>query len=159
MNTRPPRTEGFSLIGILIVLAVVLVVALAVTKQYSGLGARDPATGVPLNEISTLDQARQQRTLSDMQAIATANAAIYAETGAYASSLADLESRRLLVKVPKDGWGNDWTYEVGRNSYTLTSLGADGAPGPKPPAAWRGGSWEVDLILTNGQFTQAPSRR
>ena len=53
-------------------------------------------------------------------------------------------------------WGNAWGY-AGGATYTLTSLGSDGAVGPVPPTPWISDPASANLILTDGQFIQAPT--
>ncbi len=50
----------------------------------------------------------------------------YPETG---SGLQVLVSERMLDKVPKDGWSNDFVYLNEGSKYKIVSYGADGAPG------------------------------
>ena len=114
----------------------------------------------PEQLVEQRDQGWQRRTMADMRNMATANATIRIDTGRYAQSLAELaEKGYLLVVPPTDGWGNVWVYTTGADTYTITSLGSDGAGGPAPPANWVREPDDPDIILTNGQFTQAPTGR
>jgi hypothetical protein len=82
------------------------------------------------------------------------------DTGAYPQELSELHDGGYLALVPAtDGWRNAWVYETEEDGYTLTSLGADGRPGPAPPSPWISGAYDCDLVLTNGQITQGPSGR
>ncbi len=98
--------------------------------------------------------------MADMRNMATANGRMRIDTGRYAQSLSQLaENGYLQVVPPTDGWGNAWVYSTGGDTYTITSLGSDGARGPAPPPDWVGEPDDPDIILTNGQFTQAPMER
>jgi hypothetical protein len=107
-----------------------------------------------------LDETRRQRTLADMRAIRDAIRLMQADTGAPPSSFAALEAGGYLASVPaNDGWGNPFVYVAGRTEYEITSLGSDGRAGPAAPQPWISGSYACDLVLHNGEFTQAPSGR
>jgi len=114
----------------------------------------------PEELVEKRDQGWQRRTMADMRNMATANATMRIDTGRYAQSLAELaENGYMRVVPPTDGWGNAWLYTTGADTYTITSLGSDGARGPAPPPNWVRGPDDPDIILTNGQFTQAPTGR
>ena len=140
MNFR--REEGgFSLIELLIVVAIIGIIATIAVPQL----------------LDAVDRGRQRRTMGDMRNIATANGTFRVDTGAYAAALvADLQPNYMQVVPTNDAWAGAWTY-AGGATYTLTSLGADGAAGPAPPAPWVNDPYEPDLVLQNGQFTQAPT--
>jgi type II secretory pathway pseudopilin PulG len=147
--------RGASLIVLLLVLAIVGLSAWLVLSRYVG-GSVDALAGAGM----PLDETRQQRTITDMRTIGQAIALMRADSGAYPANLADLEASGFLARVPAvDGWGNAWSYTAGPNGFTLVSLGEDGRAGPAPPQPWTGGSHACDLVMTNGQFTQAPSER
>ena len=110
--------------------------------------------------VEERDQGWQRRTMADMRNMATANATMRIDTGRYAQRLAELaEKGYMQVVPPTDGWGNAWVYTTAADTYTITSLGSDGARGPAPPANWVREPDDPDIILTNGQFTQAPAGR
>jgi hypothetical protein len=82
------------------------------------------------------------------------------DTGKLPLALSDLTAGGYLASVPAvDGWGNAWVYSNEGSSFSLRSLGSDGRAGPAAPDSWTRGSYACDLILTNGQFTQAPGGR
>ncbi len=114
----------------------------------------------PEELVEKRDQGWQRRTMADMRNMATANATMRIDTGRYARSLAELaENGYMRVVPPTDGWGNAWAYSTEADTYTITSWGSDGAPGPAPPVDWVGEPDDPDIILMNGQFTQAPMGR
>ena len=109
---------------------------------------------------ASMDRSRQQRTMSDMQVIGRALALMQVDTGDYPQELAELERGGYLTMVPgTDAWGNSWAYSPGPEGYTLTSLGADGHPGPPPPSPWVAGAYDCDLVLSNGEITRGPTGR
>ncbi len=64
---------------------------------------------------------------------------------------------RLEEPILNDAWGNAFMYTTGADTYTLSSMGSDGAMGPAPPAIWAFGDAEdVDIVMTDGIFNQAP---
>lgn len=116
---------------------------------------------LPFSQLTTaVDRGRQRRTMADMRNIATANGTMRVDTGRYASSLAELaEGGYMQVVPPTDAWGTPWNYVASRETYTLTSLGSDGAAGPAPPRSWPDAPYDPDIVLRNGQFIQAPTGR
>ena len=147
--------RGTSLIAIVLGLGILGLSAGLVISRYANNSVEALAgSGAPL------DETRRQRTITDMRAIGQAIALMRADRGAYPENLAELETAGFFVRVPAiDGWGNAWNYSTGPNGFTLVSLGEDGRAGPPPPQPWTGGSHACDLVMTNGQFTQAPGAR
>jgi len=138
------------------------VAALAIFATACGRGEiRSDQVPTPLDEqLSAAHRSRQRSTMADMRNIATANAVMRLDTGGYAQSLAELvEKNYMRVVAPTDAWGTAWAYSTGADTYTLTSLGSDGAPGPAPPRVWLDEPYDPDIVLTDGQFTQAPTGR
>jgi hypothetical protein len=123
--------------------------------------AQPMGSSSPLQRLlGAADRGRQRRTMADMRNIATANGTMRVDTGRYAQNLAELvENEYLRVALPTDGWGNAWVYMTGADTYTLISLGSDGAAGPAPPSVWLDEPYDPDIVLTDGQFTQAPTGR
>ena len=149
--------RGAALIGLLLALVISGFLAWYVLNTY--LGSSAEPSGAEIGLSSPMDHTSQQRTISDMQAIGRAITMAFADTGEYPANLAKLQERGYFVRVPAaDAWGGAWTYTTGRDGYQLVSLGADGRAGPAPPSPWTSGSYESDLILKNGQLTQAPGR-
>jgi type II secretory pathway pseudopilin PulG len=147
--------RGISLIGILLVLALVCFAAWYVIGRTATSGV-----GVLADAGAPLDETKRQRTLVDMHAIGRANDLMRADTGRYAPTLAALESGGYMEKVPPaDGWGTAWIYATGARGFTLTSLGSDGRPGPEAPSPWTAWAYPCDLVMENGQLTQAPTGR
>lgn len=158
-STADQRPEsGSSLIVLIVAIVVIGLAAWIVMSRMQQ--SSDFAGSEGLGVAAPTDQARQQRTISDMQVIGRAVSLMRADTGAHPQTLVELERGRYLALVPStDAWGNAWVYEAGEDGYTLASLGADGRPGPAPPVPWTTGAYDCDLVLINGQVTQGPSGR
>ena len=136
------REKGFSLIELLIVVAIIGIIAAIAVPQL----------------MNAMDRGRQRRSMADMRNIATANGTMRVDTGAYAAALADLSVQGYMQVTPaNDGWGNAYGYVVGADTYTITSLGSDGAAGPAAPVPWINDPYDPDISLTDGQFVQAPT--
>ena len=120
----------------------------------SAVRVRTPADFAELS-----DEMAQRYTMLEMLRVAAANAAARIDTGDYAASLTGLARAGYLeTAIDNDAWGNAFVYTTGADTYTITSLGSDGAAGPGPPPVF----WElgeaagVDIMLTDGVFTQNP---
>ena len=94
--------------------------------------------GAPIQMLmARAHRGRQRSTMADMLNIASANGTMRVDTGRYASSLQELQENGYLEAAPaEDGWGNAWVYSTGADTYTIFSLGSDGAAGPAAPAPW-----------------------
>ncbi len=150
-----PNERGASLIVLLLAFVILgLGLWLLISRTAENRVDAFAAAGVPL------DETRRQRTLADMRAIGQANELMRADTGSYAATLAGLEAGQYLASVPStDAWGNPWVYARENGGFRLTSLGADGMPGPSPPLPWTMGAYACDLIMRSGQMVQAPAAR
>jgi general secretion pathway protein G len=141
------ESPGFSLLELLVVVAIIGIVATIATPHL----------------MDALDRGRQRRTMADMRSIATANGMYRVDRGCYADVLVHFEGIETtdtvyLQSVPlKDAWGTPFVYSSGGTSFALTSLGSDGVAGPAAPANWMNAPYEPDLKMTNGLFTQAPT--
>lgn len=117
------RQQGFTLIEILVVMAIISMLAIMVApnifNQQAG-AKRDAA----LSQISTLEAALDTHRL---------------DVGEYPDSLEGLMENDsdsaawngpyLRRAVPQDPWGNDYVYEGSSREFTLISYGADGQRG------------------------------
>lgn len=122
-NKQEHRQSGFTLIEILVVMAIISMLAIMVApnifNQQAG-AMRD----VTLSQISTLEAALDTYRL---------------DVGEYPDSLEGLmtnDSGRaswngpyLRRAVPQDPWDNDYVYDGGGRQFTLVSYGADGERG------------------------------
>ena len=123
LNTRLQRSDGFTLIEILVVMAIIAMLSVMVApnlfRQQAG-AMRD----VALTEISTLEAALDIYRL---------------DVGEYPDSLdglmeddtdrASWNGPYLRRAVPTDPWDNDYVYESSGREFTLISYGADGSSG------------------------------
>lgn len=136
------HTEGgFSLIELLIVILVIGILAAIAVPQL----------------LEAAERARQRRTMGDMHSLVSANATYYIDQNDYSPDLPTLQATGYIeVLIANDGWGNAFVYATGADTYTLTSLGSDGAAGPAPPSPWINDPFEPDIIVVDGMFTQAP---
>ncbi len=137
------RDEGFSLIELLIVVAIIGIIAAIAVPQL----------------MNAMDRGRQRRSMADMRNIATANGTYRVDTSAYATTLAGLTPTYMQVTPVADGWGTNWGYvfNAGNDTYTITSLGSDATSGPPPPSPWINDPYTPDIDLTDGQFINAPT--
>lgn len=142
LANRRRSEKGFSLVEMIVVVAVLgILVAIVI-----------PAL------LTAVDRSRQRRSMADMTNIAKANGMHQVDAGRYVAALADLSPTYMQIVPMNDGWGNPFQYAPGANqrSYTLSSLGKDGAIGPVAPAVWFNEPFEPDIIMDTGQFTQMP---
>lgn len=98
----------------------------------------------------------QRGTMARMQQIAVANDALKLEIGRYARSLSHLALHAPGLPAT-DMWRQPWRYVSTGDSYTLVSYGFRGKPGPEPPADWADDAFECDLVMTDGDFVEAPA--
>lgn len=137
--------QGFSIIDLLVSMAVLAIIAMIVIPQL----------------VMVFDRGRQRRSMADMRNLASAlstyhldNSGNYPDTG---TGLAGLQPD-YYSGIPLDGWGNGYLY-IGINngcSYLLTGLGSDGVAGPAAPSPWPDDTFEPDILLVNGTFFAAP---
>ena len=123
MNFQLQRSDGFTLIEILVVMAIIAMLAVMVApnlfNQQAG-AMRDVAR----TEISTLEAALDIYRL---------------DVGEYPDSLdglmeddtdrASWNGPYLRRAVPTDPWDNEYVYEASGREFTLISYGADGMSG------------------------------
>ncbi|MCP3979818.1 MAG: prepilin-type N-terminal cleavage/methylation domain-containing protein [bacterium] len=138
------RSAGFTLLELLVVVAVIAVVSLI-------------ATGTLLN---ALNRAKQKVTMSDLHAIATAIEMYSLDNSNYptASDVSTLsgtlETSYIRQMPPRDGWGRDFVVSATTGEYTVGSGGKDGGG-----LTYTGGptqSFDDAIILVNGTFVQWP---
>ncbi len=116
------ETEGFSLIELMVVIAIIAMLATAV-----GVGM-----------FGALDDANVAKAQAEISSFKTA---LIAYKIAFKKLPASGEGLNALVNnpkknfldanaVPMDPWGNPYVYTLeGGNNFTIVSYGADGAPG------------------------------
>lgn len=123
LNTRQQRNSGFTLIEILVVMAIVAMLAVMVApnlfRQRAG--------------------AQRDAAVAQISALETALDAHFIDVGEYPDSLEGLienESGRaswngpyLRRDIPMDPWGNPYVYDSEGREFTLISYGPDGQQG------------------------------
>jgi general secretion pathway protein G len=99
------------------------------------------------------DNAEQAKTLADMRILTTAIESYIAEKGVPPETLEELAPKYLSEVPLRDGWGNEFIYEVGEDNqtYSLISLGKDGVEG--------GEGLNSDIVVENGEFIAGPGAK
>jgi general secretion pathway protein G len=159
-RSRSQRESGFTLIEILIVVAIIAIIA--------GIAM--------INYLMAVDRARQKRTVNDMRVIATAWETRASEMQSYATAgyaypgvvvtAAELHDRLVPTYTHNfptaDGWGNPFDFALGTGAatkeYAIRSRGKDGlaedaadvTPGETPNP-------DCDIIYANGMFVTYPA--
>lgn len=114
--------KGFTLIEILIAAALVMILGGIVTYSMQGI----------------LEKNRKNATRTSLKTVKNAIETYHDELGEYPQTLQDLVQRpsdekvaanwtKFFDKVPKDGWGKDFVYQVtegGENPFELYSFGS-----------------------------------
>ena len=125
-NTHSKRLQGFSLVELMVVIAIIGLLATVVT----------------VNVIAQAEKAKFVRVKADMDSIKKALKLFRLDMGRYPNSLDELvnspggRSRKwtgpYLDELPVDPWENHYEFQAGSgraNDFEITSYGADGAPG------------------------------
>ncbi len=112
----------------------------------------------PPKGLPRLLSVEQRQTRTDIQRIGAANAAMNRDLERFAVTIAELsELGYLVLPATHDAWGNPFVYVAGRGTYTVMSLGCDGASGPAAPALWVNEPCEPDIMMVVGVFIQMPA--
>ena len=123
LNKRLKRNDGFTLIEILVVMAIIAMLAVMVApnlfNQQAG-AMRDVAR----TEISTLEAALDIYRLDIDEYPDTLDGLMEDDT-----DRASWNGPYLRRAVPTDPWDNEYVYEGNGREFTLISYGADGMSG------------------------------
>jgi general secretion pathway protein G len=123
LNKRLKRNDGFTLIEILVVMAIIAMLAVMVApnlfNQQAG-AMRDVAR----TEISTLEAALDIYRLDVGEYPDTLDGLMEDDT-----DRASWNGPYLRRAVPTDPWDNEYVYEGNGREFTLISYGADGMSG------------------------------
>ncbi|MNQ90681.1 Type II secretion system protein G precursor [compost metagenome] len=144
INIRRRAREGYTLTEMLVVLVIIGLISAIIVPQTLGQMDRAKARSARLKlesvaaalEMYSADLARYPTETEGLDALLEPPAEVPEWTGPY------LSERSLL----KDPWGGDILYEppaTPGEKFTLTSLGADAAPGGK--------GFKRDIILRPGE--------
>jgi len=121
--THRRLNRGFTLIEILVVMAIIGMLAVMVApnlfRQQAG-AMRDAA----LSQISSLETALDSYRLDMNEYPDSLSELMENESGS-----ASWNGPYLRRQVPADPWGNEYVYQSDGRNFTLTSYGADGASG------------------------------
>ncbi len=141
------RTEGFTLVELLVVVAIIGIIA---------------SIAIP-SLRQAIDRAKQRRTMADIRTVALAVNAYAVDysfapkfTTATVAELRPFLTPTYLRTLPDlDGWLRSMYYEAEGIDYTLRSYGRDGVA----QAAVHEGpttDFAADIIMNNGVFVQWP---
>jgi len=121
------RTAGFTLIELMIVIAILGLMAYMVAPRLMGV----------------MGKAKPKIAQADIKSLETALDMFYLDVGRYPNEEEGLKvlyqrpdnvpnwAGPYIKKAPKDPWGRDYVYKFPgeRGAYDITSLGSDGQPG------------------------------
>ena len=127
--TRPARRAGFTLLELLIVLAILGLLAALVVPRLGGKVA-DAQVSTTKVQISNLSGAIEQFGIDMGRYPSTAEglAALVSEPAGAPDGMWNGPYLQQSA-LPKDGWKKDFLYENNNGQYLIKSLGADGQPG------------------------------
>jgi type II secretion system protein G len=153
---RSRRERGFTLIELLVVMAIIAILASIAIIAY----------------LSSIDKARQRRTVADIRTIALAWESRASEMQSYGIAGYDFPGTpvayddlhqalsptysRILPKV--DGWGRPFEFAVGNGpkQYAIRSAGRDGIMESTEIVAGEVDNPDCDIIYGNGSFITYP---
>jgi general secretion pathway protein G len=129
MKPRRQAQEGFTLIEIMVVIAIIGLLATLVVQSLRG----------------ATDRAKRTKAMADIAELKTALDRYYIDNGSYptgdqglnalvtasgqGAQATNYEEGGYIRRIPADPWGNPYVYSSDGNNYTLKSYGADGAEG------------------------------
>ena len=129
MKPRRKAQEGFTLIEIMVVIAIIGLLATLVVQSLRG----------------ATDKAKRTKAMADIAELKTALDRYYIDIGSYPTTDQGLNALvappsqgtqvstgsedGYIRRIPNDPWGNPYVYQSDGTNYTLKSFGADGAEG------------------------------
>lgn len=147
LDMNRSNQSGFTLIELLVVVAIIgILSAMAV-----------------VNLQSSMDKARQRKTMANMHAVSVAVESYSADlgylptNGISAQELQVALSNNLYKQVDtQDGWNRDMAYTSDSAHYTVESYGRDAADGPADITRSTRDEFDNDLMITDGVFSASP---
>jgi type II secretion system protein G len=138
---------GFTLVELLVVVAVIGVLsAMAV-----------------VNLQSSMDKARQRKTMANMHACSVAIESYSADlsqlpaSGLTADELRTVLSNNLYKTVDtQDGWNRDMVYIQATGHYSIESYARDGLDGPADITHSTKDEFDNDILMTDSAFVHSP---
>ncbi len=125
MKTHMKNKAGFTLVEMIVVIAIIGILATLVVVRYSG----------------QTDQAKVAAAKSQLAQIEGAVISFHSHVGRLPKALGELVEKPTGVtnwqeggylkgsSVPKDPWGNEYVYKINGRRFEILSLGADGKEG------------------------------
>jgi len=132
MTPRLKRQDGFTLIEIMVEILILGLLATLVVQSLRG----------------ATDKAKRTKAMADIAELKTALDRYYIDNGSYptteqglqalvtppsqgsnSAQATNYEEGGYIRRIPLDPWSNPYVYQSDGNTYTLKSLGADGAEG------------------------------
>ena len=145
------RNKGFSLIELMIVVAIIAILAMIMTP----------------NLLTAIQKAKLKSTIEDMRNIGMAvdnymtDWGMAVSTGTIATLRTYLQPFYTKKFAEQDQWNHDFHYQANLDDYSVGSGGKDGsfswpASGQlyNPPTSK--GDFDRDLVYSDGSFTYAP---
>lgn len=150
---RRRRQSGFTLIELLVVVAIIAIVAAIAIMNY----------------LSSIERARQKRTMADIRSIAQAWESNNSEKGSYGGAgltfptvltFDDLNGAlapTYIRSIPKtDGWGRPLQFGAEGKIYAIRSSGRDGKYEGDDYDEGAGENPDCDIVFSNGNFVRYP---
>jgi general secretion pathway protein G len=119
---RPGRRSGFTLLELLLVLAILVVLGGIVLVNFGGAQA-DANVNATITQLNSLKQSVQ---MYQIRMNALPKAIDELKDGPSDSSKKAKWTAPIIDRVPDDAWGNPITYTLKGNSFELRSGGLDG---------------------------------